>query len=175
MFSVQARRRVATALFQTRSFTTTTPTAFLRPDYQKVVLLGSVGEDAKRMTFKNGGCIWKFPLVTKERKKDKETGGWKTVNLWHQISFNGEELPKDFEKGAYVIVEGKLHYYKRKGDGPTVAQIKVSQEGLNVTRRADEEFGPSQQEQEDGGEGEHQAEENGNQQEGGEGGQAYGR
>ncbi|KAI8817906.1 uncharacterized protein EV422DRAFT_539291, partial [Fimicolochytrium jonesii] len=167
MFLTQARR-ACPVLRQARSFTSTTPAAFLRPDYQKVIVHGRVGDDARRVEFKDGTGRWNFPVVTREGKKNPETGEWKNVLLWHQVQLEGE-LPQDFEKGAYVIVEGKLSYYKAKGEGPNIAKIKVAQRGINVTRRADEDLRASHHEQ--GAEGEQHRSEH---QEDGERSQAYG-
>lgn len=87
----------------------------------KVILIGNVGKEPEVTTFKNGDRIATLSLATSEKYKDKQ-GQTQEVTEWHRVKFNGKMVDiveKWVKKGDKIVVEGKIHYSKKEGNGVT--------------------------------------------------------
>ena len=77
--------------------------------YNKITLVGNVGQDPEVKTFDNGGRIVRFTLATSERWKNKE-GEKQEKTEWHNIQCNFDGLigviEKYVKKGDQLLVEG---------------------------------------------------------------------
>ena len=86
----------------------------------KVILVGSVGQDPTIHNFENGS-VASFSLATNESYKDKN-GEKKTQTEWHNIKMFGklsELAEKYIKKGNNLYVEGSIKTQKYDKDGQT--------------------------------------------------------
>jgi len=88
----------------------------------KVILVGTCGNDPESHTFPDGNIATRVSIATSESWKDKQTGQKQERTEWHRLSFidrgnrklgsiSGEYL----KKGSKVYVEGKLQTKKYQG------------------------------------------------------------
>lgn len=87
--------------------------------FQKVTIVGNLGDDPQTHRFEGGGQITRFPVATTEHWKDKTTGEKKELTEWHRVTSNGktaELCEKYLSKGSKVLVEGKLRTRKWTND-----------------------------------------------------------
>ncbi|KAJ2162960.1 hypothetical protein GGF46_000146 [Coemansia sp. RSA 552] len=78
----------------------------------KVMLIGSVGNDPRVIDFADGKKMVMFPLATSRRYKDGE-GNLLEQTAWHKIRLTNENAlraEKLIRKGALVQVEGSIRY-----------------------------------------------------------------
>jgi single-strand DNA-binding protein len=83
----------------------------------KVILVGSLGNDPDVKYTKSGSCITRISLATNSQWKDKE-GNKQERTDWHRVVFFGKlaEIAGEYlRKGANVYVEGSLKYDKYTG------------------------------------------------------------
>ena len=77
----------------------------------KVILVGSLGQDPDVRTMPNGDAVTKISVATSESWVDKNTNERKTQTEWHSIVFyrrQAEVAGKYLRKGSKVYVEGRL-------------------------------------------------------------------
>jgi len=98
-----------------------------------VCLFGIAGKNAEQRFFPDGNFITTCSLATNEHWKDKQTGAKRQKTQWHNLVFRGpmaEHAASMIEKGAKLVISGKLDYRKSKrpdGVEVTIANILVSQ------------------------------------------------
>lgn len=83
----------------------------------KVILVGSLGNDPDIKYTQGGSCITRISLATNSQWKDKE-GNKQERTDWHRVVFFGKlaEIAGDYlRKGSSVYVEGSLKYDKYTG------------------------------------------------------------
>ena len=76
----------------------------------KVQLVGHVGQNPEFKVFGDSGKLARFSLATNESYRNKE-GQWIEQATWHNLigwGFVAERIEKYVQKGAYVMIEGKL-------------------------------------------------------------------
>lgn len=81
----------------------------------KVILVGTLGNDPETKTFANGGSVTQFSIATSESWVDKNSGERKEQTEWHKIVLNnqiGELAQKYLKKGSKVYIEGSLRTRK---------------------------------------------------------------
>lgn len=92
-------------------------------NYNKIILLGRVGQEPKYSESANGISVAKFSLATSRKINDKE------VTQWHNIVCfkNSSKFVNNYvHKGDQVMVEGEMTYptYKNsKGEDVKGAEI----------------------------------------------------
>lgn len=77
----------------------------------KVILVGSLGQDPEVRYMPQGGAVANFSIATSERYKDKTTGEPKEITEWHKIVIYQKlaEIAGEYlRKGSKVYIEGKL-------------------------------------------------------------------
>ncbi|QHJ84602.1 MAG: hypothetical protein [Caudoviricetes sp.] len=77
----------------------------------KVVLLGTLGQDPETKSFPNGGSVTQFSIATSESWVDKASGERKENTEWHRIVASnklGEIAQQYLKKGSKVYVEGSI-------------------------------------------------------------------
>lgn len=77
----------------------------------KVILVGSLGQDPEVRYMPQGGAVANFSVATNERYKDKNTGEAKEVTEWHKVVIYqrlAEIAGEYLRKGSKVYIEGKL-------------------------------------------------------------------
>lgn len=84
--------------------------------FNRVTLIGNVGQDPEIKTMNNGGKVANLSLATSESWKDKNTGERKEKVEWHRITVFNEGLIGVIEnyihKGSKLFVEGQIETRK---------------------------------------------------------------
>lgn len=83
----------------------------------KVILVGSLGNDPDVKYTQGGSCITRISLATNSQWKDKE-GNKQERTDWHRVVFFGKlaEIAGEYlRKGASIYVEGSIKYDKFMG------------------------------------------------------------
>lgn len=83
--------------------------------YNKVTIVGNLGQDPETKFFDNGGQLTNISVATSETWKDKTTGEKKTLTEWNRVTLNNklsELADKYLNKGDKVLIEGKLRTRK---------------------------------------------------------------
>lgn len=99
----------------------------------KVILVGTLGQDPETKTFGNGGSVTQFSLATSESWVDKNSGERKEITEWSRIVANnklGEICQQYLRKGSKVYIEGSLRTRKwtdQSGQERYVTEIRAEQ------------------------------------------------
>lgn len=86
----------------------------------KVIIVGTLGNDPQMKQFQNGGLVASVSVATSEFWTDKNTGERQEKTEWHRVVFNGKlaELAQQYlHKGSKLYVEGKLQTRKYNDNG----------------------------------------------------------
>jgi single-strand DNA-binding protein len=78
--------------------------------YNKVNLIGHLGNDPEIRRLEGGDVVARFSIATNENYRDK-SGNWQTITDWHNVvAWRGlaERVERSLKKGSLVFVEGKL-------------------------------------------------------------------
>lgn len=81
----------------------------------KVILIGSLGQDPEVRYTQSGQAIANISIATSEQWKDKATGEQKKKTEWHRVSIFGKtaEVAGEYlRKGSQVYIEGQLQTRK---------------------------------------------------------------
>ena len=81
----------------------------------KVILVGTCGQDPEVRYMTNGNAVTNLSLATSEQWTDKQTGQKGEKTEWHRVVFYGRlaEIAGEYlRKGSKVYLEGSLHTRK---------------------------------------------------------------
>lgn len=81
----------------------------------EVHLIGRVGGNPERLTFRDGSSLVKLSVATSERWRDKATGEMRERTEWHAVRLRGKlaEIAERFaQKGSLVYVAGSIRSNK---------------------------------------------------------------
>ncbi|MBO9492193.1 single-stranded DNA-binding protein [Endozoicomonas sp. G2_1] len=81
----------------------------------KVILIGSLGQDPEIRYMPNSGAVANLSLATSDIWRDKQTGQTKEKTEWHRIVIYGalaDIAAKHLKKGSKIYIEGKLQTRK---------------------------------------------------------------
>lgn len=100
----------------------------------KVILVGTLGQDPEVKYLTNGNAVCNLSLATSEQWKDKQTGEKKEKTEWHRVVMFGKvaEIAGEYcRKGSQVYIEGKLETREWEKDGVKryTTEIKVDMQG----------------------------------------------
>lgn len=102
----------------------------------KVILVGSLGQDPKTGETNSGLKYGSFSLATSESKKDKKTGEKKTDTEWHNISCFGTTVNalQYIGKGSKIYLEGKIKSdeYTDKNTGEVKKTTKIICDKIDI-------------------------------------------
>lgn len=79
--------------------------------FNRVTLLGNLGQDPELRYTQNKTAVTSFSLATTEYRKSAD-GGQQSVTDWHRVVVWGrqaENCNKYLRKGKTVLIEGRLH------------------------------------------------------------------
>lgn len=99
----------------------------------RVILIGTLGQDPESKSFANGGSVCNFSIAISESWKDKNTGEQKQNTEWVRIVANGKvgEICQQYlKKGSKVYIEGSLRtrqWTDQSGQDRYVTEIKLSE------------------------------------------------
>lgn len=114
-----------------------------RRGINKVIILGSLGNDPEVRYLPNGDAVTNFSIATSEEWTDKQTGELKKITEWHRcIAFKkpGEILGQYLRKGHKVYIEGSIRTRKwqdQNGNDRYSTEIIVDQFELLTPKPAD--------------------------------------
>ena len=86
----------------------------------KVILVGTCGQDPDVRYLPNGNAVTNLSLATSEQWTDKQSGQKVERTEWHRVSLFGKvaEIAGNYlRKGAQVYIEGKLQTREWEKDG----------------------------------------------------------
>jgi len=86
----------------------------------KVILVGTCGQDPETRYLPNGNAVTNLSLATSEQWTDKQTGQKVERTEWHRVSMFGKvaEIAGEYlRKGSQVYIEGKLQTREWEKDG----------------------------------------------------------
>ena len=86
----------------------------------KVILVGTCGQDPEVRNLPNGNAVTNLSLATSEQWTDKQTGQKVEKTEWHRVSMFGKvaEIAGEYlRKGSQVYIEGKLQTREWEKDG----------------------------------------------------------
>lgn len=86
----------------------------------KVILVGTLGQDPEIRYAPNGGAIANISVATSESWNDRNSGEKKEVTEWHRVVIFGKlaEIAAEYlRKGSQVYFEGQLRTRKWEKDG----------------------------------------------------------
>lgn len=86
----------------------------------KVILVGTCGQDPEVRYMPNGNAVCNLSLATSEQWTDKQTGQKVEKTEWHRVSLFGKvaEIAGEYlRKGSQVYIEGKLQTREWEKDG----------------------------------------------------------
>lgn len=101
----------------------------------KVILIGTLGQDPEIRYIPNGGAVGRLSIATNESWRDKQTGQQKEQTEWHRVVLFGKlaEIASEYlRKGSQVYIEGKLKTRKWTDDAGVeryTTEIIVNQGG----------------------------------------------
>ena len=100
----------------------------------KVIILGTLGQDPEVKYMPSGGAVCNRSLATSEQWNDKSTGEKKEQTEWHRVVLFGKlaEVAGEYlRKGAQVYIEGQLRTRSWEDNGITryVTEILVKTTG----------------------------------------------
>lgn len=86
----------------------------------KVILVGTCGQDPDARYLPNGNAVTTLSLATSEKWTDKQTGQPVEKTEWHRVALFGKvaEIAGQYlRKGSQVYIEGKLQTREWEKDG----------------------------------------------------------
>lgn len=86
----------------------------------KVILVGTCGQDPEVRYLPNGNAVTNLSLATSEQWTDKQSGQKVEKTEWHRVSLFGKvaEIAGEYlGKGSQVYIEGKLQTREWEKDG----------------------------------------------------------
>ncbi len=86
----------------------------------KVILVGTCGQDPEVRFLPNGNAVTNLSLATSEQWTDKQSGQKVERTEWHRVSMFGKvaEIAGEYlRKGSQVYIEGKLQTREWEKDG----------------------------------------------------------
>jgi single-strand DNA-binding protein len=86
----------------------------------KVILVGTCGQDPEVRYMPNGNAVTNLSLATSEQWTDKQTGQKVEKTEWHRVQMFGKvaEIAGEYlRKGSQVYIEGKLQTREWEKDG----------------------------------------------------------
>lgn len=103
--------------------------------YQKIIIIGHLGDDPKTTHFQGGGQITQISIATTEYWNDRVSGEKKSATEWHRIVLReklSELADKYLKKGSKILIEGKNKTRKyTDGQGVEKYTTEVVAEKMN--------------------------------------------
>ncbi|RLD65663.1 MAG: single-stranded DNA-binding protein [Bacteroidetes bacterium] len=118
--------------------------------YQKIIILGNLGDDVKQTFTPAGIAIAKFSVATSKKWKDQQ-GNAQEKTSWHRVvafKKTAELCSQYLKKGSQVMIEGELQYGSYDKNGVTMYTTDVVAQNVQfIGSRTDKPQQPQQQQQ----------------------------
>lgn len=122
--------------------------------YQKIIIVGNLGNDPEMKYLPSGQAITNFSVATSRRWNDQQTGQPAEETTWFRVSVWGKQAEtanQYLAKGRKVLVEGRLIPDGQTGsprtftrrDGTVGASFEIHAESLKFLSGRDEVGGAS--------------------------------
>lgn len=99
--------------------------------YNKIILIGNIGQDAEVRTLPSGKKVMNFSLATSRRVKNGE--GYAYEPVWHNITVFNQNIIEykaiEIKKGCQVFLEGELvyeEYLDKDSNKKQITKIQVN-------------------------------------------------
>ncbi len=102
--------------------------------YEKIVLVGNLGETPERRTGKEGQPVTSFALAVNTKRSGQKVTTWYRVTVWNATA---EHIVAYLNKGSQVLVEGTSAYLGK--DGQPHASLELTADRVLFLDRAPEE------------------------------------
>lgn len=110
--------------------------------YNKVQILGNVGQDPESRVLSNGEAVVNLSVATSDKWKDKISGESKEKTEWHRVVFfrkQAEVIAKYVKKGSKVFLDGKLQTRKWEDkEGVTKYTTEIIGQSITFLDRKEE-------------------------------------
>jgi single-strand DNA-binding protein len=98
----------------------------------KVIIMGTVGQDAEVRYMPNGDAVCNLSVATNETWKDKNSGEQKEKTEWHRlVAFRrpAEIIGEYMKKGSKIYVEGHLQtkQWEKEGQKHYTTEIVIDE------------------------------------------------
>jgi single-strand DNA-binding protein len=113
--------------------------------FNRLTLIGFLGQDAEKRFASNGSPYTLLSIATKHSWKDQNSD-WQSRTEWHRAVVWGEkfsEFAATFRKGAHVQVEGPLRTREYEKDGVKHRIFECKAESILKLDRAEREEMPA--------------------------------
>jgi single-strand DNA-binding protein len=107
--------------------------------YQRIVLVGNLGNDPEMRYLPDGRPVTGFSLATNRRWNDRQTGESREETVWWRVSVFGnqaEACNQYLQKGRQVLVEGRMRPDPSTG-GPRIWTRQDGTPGASYELTAD--------------------------------------
>jgi single-strand DNA-binding protein len=104
-------------------------------DLNQCTFIGRLGRDPEARTFPSGDMVCNFSIGVGEQWKDKNTGEKKESTEWVNIVAGGklaEICSQYLQKGAQVMITGKMKTRKWEKDGVTRYQTEIRADSMQM-------------------------------------------
>lgn len=104
----------------------------------KLILVGNIGSDPKKIETKSGKDMVSFSVATSESYKDKN-GEYQTKTEWHNIvcfdEIKNKYIFNNIKKGDSVFIDAKLTYQDKDINGTNIKQISINLKEIKILRK----------------------------------------
>jgi single-strand DNA-binding protein len=111
--------------------------------FNKIILIGNLGQDPELRYTPNGDAVCNFSVATNEKRRDK-TGDLQDITTWFRVTLWGskaENASKYLEKGRSVYIEGRLRLSEwTDRDGNTRQTLDVTATEMQFIGSRDGEY-----------------------------------
>ncbi len=101
--------------------------------YQKITIVGRVGQDPEMRFFDNGNPVTNFSIATSRSHNGENETTWFRVSTWGKLA---EACNAYLKKGKLVLIEGRLQCDPKTG-GPRLYDRKNGDKGTSFEVVAD--------------------------------------
>ena len=117
----------------------------------KIFLSGNLGKAPEKLSFVNGGSLWKFSLAYNRAYKDK-SGEFKKITTWIECRANGtvstNRILEAVEAGSNLYVEGRLvneSFTSKDGIAVNKTLVEIDRFApiMGVFNKVEQELNPS--------------------------------
>lgn len=107
-------------------------------NYNKIVIVGRVGQDPELKALNTGDKVCKFSVAT-SRKWNNKNGELQEETEWHNVVFwnkPAEIIAQYIKKGSLILVDGRVQTNTYEKDGVTMYRTQIIGETFQLPPRS---------------------------------------